>query len=448
MLTPAQVIPFLIHEDPAVRQNARRYLVAAHDPLPATADDFWQAADKLGPEEAGAYLDRLGFVPQTDASLRRLLDELPKADPATRDSLLRTLERIDLPLLQAQWDAVRANEALAPSRREHLQARLDLAGEPPEPLWGRMMDYAAALGDRDITEAEELEADRLIEAVARRREPFGPRVLAALSDPDVQGWRELFCVDVAGEMRLSDAAPALLDKLKDDDTEMLWDVAADALVRIGDQGVIDAIAERFDRDGSGFQLSTASILGRIKRPESLAALLKLLPAEIDLGVVGAIVSALVDLCPTDAETIETLRAIERGGGYDRMTIHLDEELLTLSIMTGYDLPEAPEWRKRIEENRSRWAMGMSNVDQLIRPTESLLPSTLHAAPLSPSPARRGAAAAVAQRWPMATAAGMAAGTRARGGGGALPFRKAGPKVGRNDPCPCGSGKKHKKCCGL
>jgi hypothetical protein len=25
--------------------------------------------------------------------------------------------------------------------------------------------------------------------------------------------------------------------------------------------------------------------------------------------------------------------------------------------------------------------------------------------------------------------------------------KAEPKVGRNDPCPCGSGKKHKKCCG-
>ena len=23
----------------------------------------------------------------------------------------------------------------------------------------------------------------------------------------------------------------------------------------------------------------------------------------------------------------------------------------------------------------------------------------------------------------------------------------GPKVGRNDPCPCGSGKKYKNCCG-
>lgn len=28
----------------------------------------------------------------------------------------------------------------------------------------------------------------------------------------------------------------------------------------------------------------------------------------------------------------------------------------------------------------------------------------------------------------------------------IPPRKAGPKVGRNDPCPCGSGRKYKHCC--
>jgi len=28
----------------------------------------------------------------------------------------------------------------------------------------------------------------------------------------------------------------------------------------------------------------------------------------------------------------------------------------------------------------------------------------------------------------------------------LPIRRSEPKVGRNDPCPCGSGKKYKKCC--
>ena len=27
-----------------------------------------------------------------------------------------------------------------------------------------------------------------------------------------------------------------------------------------------------------------------------------------------------------------------------------------------------------------------------------------------------------------------------------PHRRVGPKIGRNDPCPCGSGIKYKKCC--
>jgi preprotein translocase subunit SecA len=26
-----------------------------------------------------------------------------------------------------------------------------------------------------------------------------------------------------------------------------------------------------------------------------------------------------------------------------------------------------------------------------------------------------------------------------------PIRRTGPRVGRNDPCPCGSGKKYKNC---
>ena len=30
--------------------------------------------------------------------------------------------------------------------------------------------------------------------------------------------------------------------------------------------------------------------------------------------------------------------------------------------------------------------------------------------------------------------------------GPAPHKAAGPKIGRNDPCPCGSGKKYKQCC--
>jgi preprotein translocase subunit SecA len=31
--------------------------------------------------------------------------------------------------------------------------------------------------------------------------------------------------------------------------------------------------------------------------------------------------------------------------------------------------------------------------------------------------------------------------------GRRPVQREEPKVGRNDPCPCGSGKKYKRCCG-
>jgi SEC-C motif-containing protein len=33
------------------------------------------------------------------------------------------------------------------------------------------------------------------------------------------------------------------------------------------------------------------------------------------------------------------------------------------------------------------------------------------------------------------------------GGPGVTVRREAPKIGRNDPCPCGSGKKYKKCCG-
>jgi hypothetical protein len=438
MLTPAQIIPFLGHDDPDVRRHARRYLVAAHDAAPATAEDFWAAADKVPPEEVGPFLDQLGFVRQTEPSLRRLLDELPKADPASRDSLTRTLERVEFELLKSQWDTIRGSEAVDDRLRAHLQARLDLTSEPVEPLWNRMMGFATSLGERDLNEQEELEADRLIEAVARHPDAFRDRVLAALGDPNVKGWAELFVTDVAGEMRLGDAVGPLLDKLAAPDNELLWEVAAGALVHVGDERVVTPLAQRFPGADPGFQISAAEVLGRIKRPESLAALTRLVTEERDLGTVSYLLSAIVDLVPDEPDTIATLRGIAREGGYDRSVLRLEEDLLILATMTGVDLPEGPEWREKLAQTRARLAMGMSNVDSLFQGGAPFVPSTLVTAPMRP--VRRdgrytgGGTAAVAER-PQAPAARR------------QPFRNAQAKVGRNDPCPCGSGKKFKKCCG-
>jgi preprotein translocase subunit SecA len=74
-------------------------------------------------------------------------------------------------------------------------------------------------------------------------------------------------------------------------------------------------------------------------------------------------------------------------------------------------------------------------------------------PLVGGHAAAGAGAAAAAM----SGAGAAAARSARGAEAALnaaaaaakaaPVVRSGEKVGRNDPCPCGSGKKYKKCCG-
>jgi preprotein translocase subunit SecA len=40
-----------------------------------------------------------------------------------------------------------------------------------------------------------------------------------------------------------------------------------------------------------------------------------------------------------------------------------------------------------------------------------------------------------------------AGEPAQSAQAAMPIHRDAPKVGRNDPCPCGSGKKYKQCHG-
>jgi preprotein translocase subunit SecA len=39
------------------------------------------------------------------------------------------------------------------------------------------------------------------------------------------------------------------------------------------------------------------------------------------------------------------------------------------------------------------------------------------------------------------------GPAGNGDGKPAPMRREGRKIGRNEPCPCGSGKKYKRCCG-
>ena len=451
MLTPEQVIPFLGHEDEEVRQHAVLYLAGAHDPSPATAEDYWRAIDKLGAENAGAHIERLELLPQTDESVARTIAALGTFAENRRPALLRVLRSMDIDLARKHREAVRAAENVPADVGEHLDERLALAEEPAEPLWDRLMAKAAELEGKQLTEADALAAERLIEALARKAEGVTERAVEILRDATIHDWREVIVADLVGEMRVAtpEAVEALIDKLRDQESDILWETAGEALVRIGDVNVVERLADRFAKEEWGFRISAAGVLGRIKRPEAEAAILRLLPGEKDKEVISFLAASVLDLCPTDLGTLAQVRQIVVDERYEPGTADLRSMLVAAGIMVRYFPEEAEVWRREREEDRKRWESGAADDDGIMAAIQSHkigaedlgavghilgIPDARPLPPLRPTtrqrrdaPGRRGAGAyAPAQQ------------TRT--------FRRPMAKVGRNDPCPCGSGKKFKRCC--
>ena len=450
MLTRQQVIPFLDHDDPEVRQHAVLYLAGANDPSPATADDLWRAIDKLGFGQSLSLVDRLELLPQTDESVTKTLAALPAAEGLSRQGLVRVLRSLDLELVRRHREAIRSTEGVPAELNEHLDQRVALADEPTDALWDRLMAQAKELEGKQLTEGAALAAERLIEALARHPE-VADRAVELLRDASAHDWREVVVADLVGEMRLNrpDAVEGLIDKLRDEESDILWETAAEGLVRIGDEAVIESLADRFASESWGFRVSAAGVLGRIKRPSAEAAILRLLPAEQDKEVSTFLLASLLDQCPTDRETMEQVRQAIVDGRYEPGTTDLKMMLLAVGKMVDYEPAEAGEWRRQEEEARKRWESGSADADGIMAAIQSRqlaaesigpvgqilgIPDSRPLPPLRPpvrqrraAPGRRGAE-------------GYAPAQRAR------PFRRGTTKVGRNDPCPCGSGKKYKKCC--
>ncbi|HSI32787.1 MAG TPA: hypothetical protein VK986_04290, partial [Tepidisphaeraceae bacterium] len=145
MLTPAQVIPFLTHEQSAVRDMAVRYLSGAHDPAPATADDFWRAADALGFDtyEGREMALSASDLPQTDYSVDRMLGAIDGADGNDRGAELFRLRLLvelrDLPYepLARHGERILACRRLTEAARTHLRARLAPVTDSLDALWER-----------------------------------------------------------------------------------------------------------------------------------------------------------------------------------------------------------------------------------------------------------------------------------------------------------------------
>ena len=145
--------------------------------------------------------------------------------------------------------------------------------------------------------------------------------------------------------------------------------------------------------------------------------LELLPQEKKLDIKTKLADAL--LAQMAEEGIEPVRQMVQQRAYDSGNCDLMTRLVAVSTILGMTFPEYPIWKREAEEKWARMERRMKEIRGFFQP-----PPTPPVAP-KPGPARK--PDADLERKP-------------------APLLRTEKQVGRNDPCPCGSGKKFKKCC--
>ena len=437
MLLPHQVIPFLAHADEILRDQALAYFRDAHDPAPLTADDVWAALDKL---ESSAPTDNLirllPNLPGSDAATHRLIaavgdDKYLEAE----DEILNALEDLDIAQLQRHADAILAVPDLPEDVRDNINERLELAKLGPDELWDRLLRYMDNNKAKYWDELEHGPARRLVKALATHGPSVADRAteLAAVANDDS---RDVFAIDLLAQLRHRPALDLLVKRFveADEDDDVLHETLMLAIPRVGGPDAVPLIEPHFanPRDHLTYLIYGAGLLGHIKHPDAEAALVRLLDATPDPDDRTHVALALTDQITTDA--LPRLREIVLAKEYDERMVDLDRCLVACAMMSAFDFPELGALREEVvarEIERDRrlaagdfGALGLDDVpDDLNSDDFDDYEDDDEGLPPLPD--------SLDDRMPAPTAT----------------IRNQGPKTGRNDPCPCGSGKKYKKCCG-
>ena len=190
----------------------------------------------------------------------------------------------------------------------------------------------------------------------------------------------------------------LVAKLKDDDSDFMNEECTYALTKIGGNAAVEAIAKDFHAAPSHYRLYASSALEDMRGENVVAKAIELLKGDYDWDMQAKFIGAL--LANFDPEG---LRAAKEFGIHDLP--ELRRGLIATAVLTGEEFPDLEQLRESEHAHRAdvrrRQDLFFGGFQRPVKP----LPEKPVAQPI-----------------------------------------KSDQKLGRNDPCPCGSGKKYKKCC--
>ena len=417
-LTADQVKQGVLHPERLVRDATVRYFSQAFSDDPTVMPLAIKAVEIHGWADAFEFSWEIGRLAQTEETLVWLIDQLGQQgvpqtgkDNALCLRLSDMIARADPALLARHRQRIRTLKRLDAKQHRLIDERVRLLDMEPETCWAELQAFSERnKKERYIDKVDTGHACRLVEAIARGGGRFSDGVLSVLSQQiddyhnHPMAWMECFVARLAGEIRLDAAAPLLAKKLKDDGGDLMNEECQRAFVKIGTDAAVDAICADWASAPWHYKLYASSSLEHIHTDHAASTCMDQAAREKKIDIEANLLR-----CPLNgffSEGIEPARqfVLEKG-------LELRNALVTAALLLDVSFPELDQWtakEKRNAERRDRRYEEMMRVPSRPKPKASSFESLIEPGPPAPI--------------------------------------LADGKVGRNDPCPCGSGKKYKKCC--
>ena len=419
-LSEAQIRQGILHPEQMVRDVALRYFCESFSDDPTIMPLAIQAIEAHGWGNAFRFSHGLASLTQTEETLLWLIGQLNRQgrpenhkDADHCYNLSSMIAKADVALLMQQEEKVLGLEGMDPKHREVVAERLRLLTLDTAACWHEMEAFCEEHKSRRyINEVNLPHAERVAEAIARD-EASGERVLSLLSEKvedskdSPMAWMEGLAVHLAGLMRLEAAVPMLILKLMADSGDYINEECMYAFPKIGGDSTVEAICGGFSSAPWHYKLYASSALERIHGERTVSACQELLAREEDGKVRQNLMAAILhSFC---SEGIEPARQFTLSGFNDLRRI-----LVGVSTLMEVPFPEREQWKKEEEEHQEAMRRRMEELERAAaaaktKPKTPVFENVVDPKPVQPIVSKK--------------------------------------QVGRNDPCPCGSGKKYKKCCG-
>jgi hypothetical protein len=432
----AKIKGAILHPDIEIRDRATSYFAKAFSSDLSIMPLVIKAVETYGRHnDAYRQIGLSRDLPQTEETIAWVIDELNAEQTDKYENYAYNLSMILVEadptlLLPRESDILEARHFM-PGLRDTLTDRLRMLSWDEATCWQRLEEFCEEGKDKQyVNEVNLSYANLVVEALARYGQECEPKIreLMAVKLDDYSHhpmkWLEPLVVRLAGQAHLESTIPLIVGKLIDDGGDLLNEECAEALTRIGTPAVLNAIAQAFPTSEQYFRIYATNPLEHIQSDLAVEITLKLVEQEKDEFIWRHLAESL--LRQFAHEGIEIARQLLVGRDLDFDSKGLRSCLLETCTLTGERFPEYDEWMATEKaEKEEHWKM----VKELEGDPKGLLMFALEKL------AGKKAAELPKPKPPLAPLSRLA-----------LPRPAAKQKVGRNDPCPCGSGKKFKACC--